>query len=127
VHLVQVDDVHAEAPQAGFAGRRHLVRGQAIDTGAEPHLGRERHPVPVACQPRREGAFGLAVAVDVGGIDERAVGVEEPVEHPVCLVRGCHAAHVHGTDTRHRRQPNRSASLTTRRPETHAIHVITLG
>src|SRR5688500_18429188 len=46
-------------------------------------------------QPGRERPLGLAVAVDVRGVDERAARLEEAVEHPLRLLLRRLAAHQH--------------------------------
>ena len=80
---------HAARMRSGAGPRR---AGRTI---VKRTLVRDHDLVAVPRQPRREHALGLAVAVHVGGVDERAAGVEEAVEDPVRLVDRRLAAHQH--------------------------------
>ena len=89
MHLVEVDHVDPEPPQRGVAGRADAVRRQPLTAGVRD---REAHLVATTTSSRCRASHGasvrseLAVAVDVGGVDQRAARLQEAVEHAVGLV-----------------------------------------
>ena len=98
MHLVEVDFFHTEPAQTRVAGSSDPVRGQSLAAwvgDGEAHLRREYDPFAVPDQPRREGPLGLTVAVNIGGVDERAAGAEEAIQHLVGLAGGGCATHQH--------------------------------
>ena len=86
------------ALEAGVAGGPDAVRVKAR-AGRFGHLhadlGADHDLVAVLRQPRRQRPLRRAVAVHVGGVDERAAGIEEAVEDPVGFVDWCGPAHQH--------------------------------
>jgi hypothetical protein len=96
--LINVDHVHAEATEARVASGSDSVRGQSLAARVghtEAHFRRKHDFIAVPGQPRCESALGLSIAVDVGGVDERAAGFEESVQHPVGLLGRGRSAHQH--------------------------------
>jgi hypothetical protein len=85
VNLIQVDVVSPEASQTVLALRDDPPARVALRVGVVAHLavdfGRQDHTRPVK---RGEGLtdddFGLALGVDVGGVDEVNAGVERAVD-----------------------------------------------
>ena len=101
VELVEVDVVDPEAAQARVAGGADPVRLQPGPAGvADGHadLRGQDHLVAAALQPGRERPLAEAVAVDVGGVDQRPAGIDEGVQHPVRVVLRGLAAHEHGAE-----------------------------
>jgi hypothetical protein len=101
VHLVEVDHLDAEAPQRGVARRPHAVGRQSLPRRVghlAADLRGDHDLVAPARQPRRERALGLAVAVHVGGVDECPARLHEAIEHPLRVLRGRLAAHMHGPE-----------------------------
>jgi hypothetical protein len=77
--LIKVDHVEAESTEARVAGGSNSVRVQSLAArirDSETHLRCNHDLIAVSGQPRCESALGLSIAVDVGGVDERAAGFD---------------------------------------------------
>ncbi len=88
--LIEVDIVGPEPLQAGvdlgenmLAAEPEAVRPSCRGiVGAEAHLGRDHQVVAaLAREPAAEDLLRSAEAVDIGGVDEIAAGLDETVEH----------------------------------------------
>ena len=91
VDLVQVDPVGAEPPQRVLHRADDPAAGAALPVGIVAHraveLGGEDHVVPPAAGERlADDLLGLALPVDVGGVDEVDPGVQRGVDDPDRLV-----------------------------------------
>lgn len=88
MHRVQVDLVSAEPAQRRAQRTVEVaLRGSDlvdIGAGSEPGLGGQRNPAGhvggPAGKPAPEQFLGRPGAIDVGGVDEVPVGLDEPVE-----------------------------------------------
>src|SRR5690606_17615894 len=84
VHLVEVDVVGAQAPQAVLAGPHDPAPRVAGPVGVGPHgpveLGGDHQVVAPAGDGLAQDLLGLAGRVDVGGVDEVDAGVEGGVD-----------------------------------------------
>ena len=88
VHLVEVDGVHAEPLQRRVERAGEVPGGGAAGVGRrlerEPPLGGEDDPVGHVAgsvgEPAPDDLLGDPGGVDVGGVDEGAARLDEPVE-----------------------------------------------
>src|SRR3954451_478831 len=104
VHLVEVDPVGLEPAQAvldltddpapGVAETVHVVAHPAVELGGEDDV------VATALERLADDRLGLAVGVDVGGVDEVDAGVEGAADDPdaVGVVGVAVAAEHHGAE-----------------------------
>ena len=121
VQLPQVDVVEAEPLERGVERGQQVAAGGAAahrpGRGAADGLGRDQHVVARddVGEQAAEGALALAVAVDVGGVDQRAAGVDEGRELHGGLVLVGVAAPGHGAQ----RQPGHDQAAAPERPLFH--------
>ncbi len=93
--LVEVDRVDAEAPQAALAGRANVLGAAveatcAVDAVAhDPELGGEHHLVAPVADRAPDELLVVAVAVDVGRVQQVDAEVERAVDRgdPVGITR----------------------------------------
>jgi hypothetical protein len=104
VHLVEVDVIDAEPGEARVEGLGEVLAGETqpvrVIRGREVSLGGDDQLVGesgVVGEPASDDALGLATAIDVCGLDEVAIGLDERVElfagvGLVGLLAECHGA-----------------------------------
>ena len=82
VREVEIDVVGAEPAQGLLDRSRHDRRREAVEARMVAALGHDEHLVAVAppAHPVAEHRLGGTVGVGVGGVDQGAAGVGEPVE-----------------------------------------------
>jgi hypothetical protein len=136
VHLIQVDVIGLQPPQARLAGAANVVGRQPAIVRAESHrlvhLRRQDDvvAVPAALQPSADGLLrdavpllhvrGLRAAVDVGGVEEADARIHRGVHNREAgrLVHG--VAEVHGPQTNPADHQTGSAQMPVRHLLAHA-------
>ncbi len=86
VHLVEVDLFHAEPPQRSIECIGQVLAGEAQVVGTVAHReatlgGDDEVAQLLALEPAPDDLLGGAVAVDVGGVEEIATGLDIGVHH----------------------------------------------
>ena len=124
MHLIEVDDVGAQALEARLAFADEVPAGEAAIVRALAHrkarLGRDQH-AGLALRSHRlaEQLFGPAAGIDIGGVDQIDAGVGDDVDQPAHFVERdvadfgevSLAAEGHGAHRQHRDLEARIAQL----------------